>query len=128
MPVIEKTIEMAALMLGSDRSRGYCLELTCADFLAGANPDNGDPETLLFSMTRFFGFCQSNNDSNLVNASAKRNHDLDSSNTRTLAAGSDCVRESAPAGAAPRRLAVSIMRHDVEPGSPSPAVPQSLGR
>jgi len=25
-----------------------------ADFLAGANLDNGDPETLLFSMTRFF--------------------------------------------------------------------------
>jgi hypothetical protein len=27
-----------------------------ADFLAGANLDNGDPETLLFSMTRFFKF------------------------------------------------------------------------
>jgi hypothetical protein len=25
-----------------------------ADFLAGANLDNGDPETSLFSMTRFF--------------------------------------------------------------------------
>jgi hypothetical protein len=56
MPVIEKAIETAALMLGSDRSRGYCLEMICADFLAGANLDNGDPETLLFSMTRFFRF------------------------------------------------------------------------
>ena len=56
MPVIEKAIETAALMLGSDRSRGYCLEMICADFLAGANMDNGDPETLLFSMTRFFRF------------------------------------------------------------------------
>ncbi|HKV81692.1 MAG TPA: hypothetical protein VJP02_26330, partial [Candidatus Sulfotelmatobacter sp.] len=54
MPVIEKAIETAALMLGSDRSRGYCLEMICADFLAGANLDHGDPETLLFSMTRFF--------------------------------------------------------------------------
>jgi hypothetical protein len=43
-------------MLGSDRSRGYCLEMICADFLAGANLDNGGPETLLFSMTRFFRF------------------------------------------------------------------------
>jgi len=43
-------------MLGSDRSRGYCLEMICADFLAGANLDNGDPETLLFSATRFFRF------------------------------------------------------------------------
>ena len=56
MPVIEKAIETAALMLGSDRSRGYCLEMICADFLAGANLDNGDPEMLLFSMTRFFKF------------------------------------------------------------------------
>jgi len=27
-----------------------------ADFLAGANLDNGDPETLLFSMKTFFKF------------------------------------------------------------------------
>jgi plasmid maintenance system killer protein len=37
MPVIERAIETACLMLGSDRSRGYCLEMICADFLAGAN-------------------------------------------------------------------------------------------
>jgi hypothetical protein len=43
-------------MLGSDRSRGYCLEMICADVLAGANLDHGDPETLLFSMTRLFRF------------------------------------------------------------------------
>ena len=52
MPVIEQTLETAARMLGSDKSRGYCLEMICADFLAGANLDNGDPETLLFSATR----------------------------------------------------------------------------
>jgi hypothetical protein len=56
MPIIERAIETAALMLGSDRSRGYCLEMICADCLAGANLDNGDPETLLFSMRRFFKF------------------------------------------------------------------------
>jgi hypothetical protein len=56
IPIIDKALETAALMLGCDRSRGYCLEMICADFLAGANLDNGDPETLLFSMTRFFKF------------------------------------------------------------------------
>ena len=56
MPVIERAIETAALMLGSDRSRGYCLEMICADFLAVANLDNGDPETLLFSMARYYRF------------------------------------------------------------------------
>jgi hypothetical protein len=50
--VVERAIETAALMLGSDRSRAYCLEMICADFLAGANVDNGDPEMLLCSMTR----------------------------------------------------------------------------
>jgi len=42
IPVIERAIETAALMLGSDRSRGYCLEMICADFLAGSNLDHGD--------------------------------------------------------------------------------------
>jgi hypothetical protein len=37
MPVIERAIETASMMLRSDRSRGYCLEMICADFLAGAN-------------------------------------------------------------------------------------------
>ena len=54
IPVVEQAIETAGLMLGTDKSRGYCLEMICADFLAGANLDNQDPETLLFSMTRFF--------------------------------------------------------------------------
>jgi hypothetical protein len=56
IPVIEQALETAARMLGSDKSRGYCLEMICADFLAGANLDNQNPETLLFSMTRFFKF------------------------------------------------------------------------
>jgi len=46
-------------MLGTDKSRGYCLEMICADFLAGANLDNGNPEILLNSMTRFFQFLPS---------------------------------------------------------------------
>src|ERR1700758_3059214 len=54
LPVIEKALETVGLMLGTDKSRSYCLEMICADFLAGANLDNGDPTTLLFSMTPFF--------------------------------------------------------------------------
>jgi hypothetical protein len=56
IPVIEKAIETAALMLGSDKSRGYCLEMICADFLAGANLDSGQPDVLLTSISRFFKF------------------------------------------------------------------------
>ena len=56
IPVIEQAIETAALMLGTDKSRGYCLEMICADFLAGANLDSGQPDVLLSSITRFFKF------------------------------------------------------------------------
>ncbi len=54
IPVIEQAIETAALMLGSDKSRGYCLEMICADFLAGASLDDGNPEILLQSISRYY--------------------------------------------------------------------------
>jgi hypothetical protein len=37
LPVVEKALETAGLMLGSAKSRGYCLEMICADFLASAS-------------------------------------------------------------------------------------------
>ena len=54
IPVVEQAIETAALMLGSDKSRGYCLEMICADFLAGACLDSGQPELLLHTISRLF--------------------------------------------------------------------------
>ena len=54
LPVIEQAMETAARMLGSDKSRGYCLEMICADFLAGANLGGGDSETLLNALYRCF--------------------------------------------------------------------------
>jgi hypothetical protein len=54
--VIEQAIETAALMLGSDKSRGYCLEMICADFLAGASLDGESPETLQKSIYRLVQF------------------------------------------------------------------------
>jgi hypothetical protein len=36
IPIVEQALETAALMLGTDKSRGYCFEMICADFLAGA--------------------------------------------------------------------------------------------
>jgi hypothetical protein len=56
LPVIEQALETAARMLGSDKSRGYCLEMICADFLAGANLESGNPEVLLSSLLRCFHF------------------------------------------------------------------------
>jgi hypothetical protein len=56
IPVIEQALETAALMLGSDKSRGYCLEMICADFLAGANLEDQNPDALLQSVARVFKF------------------------------------------------------------------------
>ena len=56
IPVIERAIETAALMLGSDKSRGYCLEMICADFLAGASIEGDNPEILLQSISRYYQF------------------------------------------------------------------------
>ena len=55
LPVVEQALDTAALMLGTDKSRGYCLEMICADFLAGANLENGNPDALLLSLGRLFG-------------------------------------------------------------------------
>lgn len=52
LPIIEQAIETAGLMLGTDKSRGYCLEMICADFLTGANLEHGDPEWLLNAAVR----------------------------------------------------------------------------
>jgi hypothetical protein len=54
LPVVEQALETVALMLGSDKSRGHCLEMVCADFLAGAHLQDGDPDILLLSISRLF--------------------------------------------------------------------------
>jgi hypothetical protein len=51
-----QALETAALMLGSDRSRGYCLEMICADFLAGANLASGNPDVLVRALTTSLKF------------------------------------------------------------------------
>jgi hypothetical protein len=56
IPIVEQAIETAARMLGSDKSRGYCLEMICADFLAGAHLDSSNPEILLNSISRYYRF------------------------------------------------------------------------
>jgi len=56
LAVIEQALETAALMLGTDKARGYCLEMICADFLAGANLENNNPKALLFSLSRLMEF------------------------------------------------------------------------
>ena len=72
IPVIERAIETAALMLGSDKSRGYCLEMICADFLAGASLDNGSPDLLLNSIAHYLKFVSCEQRQMLVNGISEK--------------------------------------------------------
>jgi hypothetical protein len=56
IPIVEQSQETAARMLATDKSRGYCLEMICADFLVGTNLKNGNSKILLQSIMRFFNF------------------------------------------------------------------------
>ena len=56
LPVIEQAIETASRMLGTDKSRGYMLEMICADFLAGANLEAENPDSLITSLSRLVEF------------------------------------------------------------------------
>jgi hypothetical protein len=59
----ESGFATAALMLGTDKSRGYCLEMICADFLAGANLENEDPAALCGPCHGSSNFCLATNGS-----------------------------------------------------------------
>jgi hypothetical protein len=54
IPVVEQALETAALMLGTDKSRGYCFEMICADFLAGSSLQEDEPEALILSLRRIY--------------------------------------------------------------------------
>jgi hypothetical protein len=75
IPVIEQAIETAALMLGTDKSRGYCLEMICADFLAGAHLENGDTDILLQAVSRLFNFLPDDQKEHFWRANITRCHD-----------------------------------------------------
>ena len=54
MRVIEGALEKASLMLGGDKARGYCLEMICADFLAGVGAETADADLMLSALYRLF--------------------------------------------------------------------------
>jgi hypothetical protein len=53
--VIEQALETASLMSGGQKARGHCLEMICADFLAGASLDaSGNPDSLLLALSQIY--------------------------------------------------------------------------
>jgi len=47
VPIVERALYVATRMVGTEKSRGYCLELICADFLAGRGEESSPEEILM---------------------------------------------------------------------------------
>ena len=67
LPVLEQALETAALMLGSDKSRGYCLEMICADFLAGSSTQENQWEALVISLEQLYRILPADHREQLLN-------------------------------------------------------------
>jgi hypothetical protein len=106
IPVVEQAIETAGLMLGTDKSRGYCLEMICADFLAGANLDNGDPQILLQSTLRVFKFLPTEQKAAFLQSSPKIAHEKRSVKKSATQARERRVRTTSSTSPRERQLAM----------------------
>jgi hypothetical protein len=56
LPIFEQALETASLMLGGQKARGYCFEMICADFLAGATLGEEDSNVFSVSVRRLIEF------------------------------------------------------------------------
>ena len=132
IPIVEQAIETAALMLGSDKSRGYCLEMICADFLAGANLENENPEVLLQSALRFFKFLPGEERQTFLHHVTERRRESDPTETCTACGSIPSHTNSyatrccvAMDGDANRAAQCPILRSTTKNFAASPAMIQS---
>jgi len=115
IPVVEQAIETAALMLGTDKSRGYCLEMICADFLAGANLENGNSHILLRPILHFFKFLPGEERRVFLEQFAdKASRELHPTTTSSRAARSRVARTTTQPSTLPRRSEMPVVRRDVK--------------
>jgi hypothetical protein len=66
LQLIERALETASLKHGSRRSRGYCLEMICADFLAGATLGHAHSKTLSDSVRPLLQFMSGSDRQELI--------------------------------------------------------------
>jgi hypothetical protein len=114
IPVIEQAIETASLMLGTDKSRGYCLEMICADFLAGANLDSGNSNVLLYSIRDCSGSHRRKEEKRFLITQPRKIRELPGTKAVTSAPEFRLVRLASQPSAPPGRLEMPIVRHDVQ--------------
>jgi hypothetical protein len=121
IPVIEQAIETAALMLGSEKLRGYCLEMICADYLAGASLDNGDQNCYYNPFHDSSSFFQASRRRHSCRASGL--HECNPAKTFAAAATSPILRAALSRSLAKGWLEMSILRHPEQSSNSSQEVP-----
>ena len=67
LKVVEQAMEITSLMLGSEKSRGYCLEMMCADFLAGYAIEHDQSDVLVLSLERLYSVLSKERREKLIN-------------------------------------------------------------
>jgi len=113
IPVVEQAIETAALMLGTDKSRGYCLEMICADFLAEPTSKTAIRRSCC---NRFYVSSSSfpvNKERHSWTTSPRRRRELCPTQATAPAAWSPAIRTAPQPGATPRWLEMPSLRRDV---------------
>jgi hypothetical protein len=125
--VIEQALEIAVQMLGTDRSRGYCLEMICADFLAGAQLQNEAPDALLLSVQRLVEMLPPPKSSRSCGRWGQR---LESflSKAKTAETRTASLRKAATRDTAARRVAMPKVRESEGPAGPSYRSEKSVRR
>jgi hypothetical protein len=122
VPIVEQALEAEEVMLGTDKSRSYCLEMICADSLAGANLDNGNPEILLSSMTPAFQVPAGRATSAVSCPTWPRKpDDPNASEASRLTVRAQLVQATLPAGHGAGQLEMPKLRSQAELAGPSPA-------
>ena len=126
LPVIEQALETAGLMLGRD-ARGYCLEMICADFLAGAILRPATPSRCSWrsaGSSRYF--------LNRRRRSSSREHGRHRESVTTEAteasAGSGFLSQTLSRGLGARRMAVPELRKPQQSPGPPHSVAKLAGR
>ncbi len=119
IPVIEQALETAALMLGSDKSRGYCLEMICADFLAGASWNTATQKCCCNLSPRSSSSCQVSRSIHSSHKPTSGRHENDPTKTSAFAASSPILRAALSRSLAKRWLEMSILRLSKESSNSS---------
>ena len=71
LPVVERDLYGASRIAGSERARGYCLELVCADFLAGRTEESA-PEEILLLIHRLVALLPPDNQARIAGRNADK--------------------------------------------------------